>query len=44
MARSSFVAGKTYRLCIDEANPREARLYSSDYRCTGDDTFVFEAK
>lgn len=40
----SFEPGKTYRLCIGDANPREVQLYSSNYRCSVDFTFVFEAK
>ena len=40
----SFEPGKTYRLCIGDTNPREVQLYSNNYRCTVDFTFVFEAK
>lgn len=40
----SFVPGKTYRLCIGDANPREVQMYSGNYRCSADFTFVFEAK
>jgi len=40
----SFVPGTTYRLCIGAENPREVQMYSGNYRCTADYTFVFEAK
>ena len=40
----SFVPGKTYRLCIGDANPREVQMYSGNYRCTADYTFVFNPK
>jgi len=40
----SFETGKTYRLCIGAENPQEVQMYSSNYRCTVEFTFVFEPK
>lgn len=40
----AFEPGKTYRLCIGQQNPQLVQMYTSNYRCWIDYSFVFQEK